>query len=329
MDKLIGLDEKDRKILVELDKDARQTDSEIAKKVGISKQVANYRIEKLMEKGIINNFYTVVNVGKLGLNSHYVFIQLEKINKEKEKILIEKLNKLDYIGWIVSGTGRWDLVLLVYADSISGFDKSLNEIVNICGGHLHEYNFSTLISAEHLKYKFLGETREISNVKQEERQKSERLDNEDIKILNEISQNARENVVGIAEKSKLSPHVVSYHLKSLRKEGIIEGFKPKLDINKLGLQWHLLLIQFQSSEESQKKAFIEFCKQHKKLYYVTNTLGTYNLMLDVHVSNTAEFKEVLFDLKEKFADLIKNYESIIIFEEYKIDYFPENLINKN
>jgi DNA-binding Lrp family transcriptional regulator len=329
MDKLIGLDEKDRKILIELDKDSRQADSEIAKKVGLSKQVVNYRIQKLMEGGIINNFYTIVNTGRLGLNSHYVFIQLEKINKEKEKSLVQRLEKLSYVGWLVSGTGRWDLVLSVYAISISNFDESLSEIISICGEHLHEYNFTTLISAEHLKYRFLGETRDISSAKQEEKQKAVVLDKEDVQILKEISQNARENVVKIGELSSLRPHIVSYHLKKLIKEGVIEGFKPKLDINKLGLQWHLLLVQFQSADEIRKKKFIEFCKTHKKIYYVTNTLGEYNLMLDIHVLNSEEFKGVLFDLKENFADLIKTYESIIIFDEYKIDYFPENLISKN
>lgn len=100
------LDEKDRKILVELDKNARQTDSEISKKVGTSKQVVNYRIKNLLEEGIITNFYTIINVGKLGLNSYYVFLQFENINKEQEKNLLKRINFLDYVGWLVSGTGR-------------------------------------------------------------------------------------------------------------------------------------------------------------------------------------------------------------------------------
>lgn len=84
------IDEKDRKILVELDKNARQTDSEIAKKVGLSKQVANYRIQNLVKRGIITNFYTILNTGLLGLNSYYIFLQLEKINKQKRKTVVRK-----------------------------------------------------------------------------------------------------------------------------------------------------------------------------------------------------------------------------------------------
>ena len=38
--------------------------------------------------------------------------------------------------------------------------------------------------------------------------------------------------------------------------GIIEGFKPKLNIGKLGYQWYLLLLQFQKLTEKRKNEFI-------------------------------------------------------------------------
>ncbi|MBU3940708.1 MAG: winged helix-turn-helix transcriptional regulator, partial [Nanoarchaeota archaeon] len=114
---MINLDKKDLKILSEIDKNSRRTDSEIAKKVGLSKQVVNYRIQRFIDNKLITDFYTLVNVGKLGLNSYYVFLQLEKINKEQEKTLLRKLGLLGYVGWLVGGIGRWDVILLIYADS--------------------------------------------------------------------------------------------------------------------------------------------------------------------------------------------------------------------
>ncbi len=326
MPKKTGLiDEWDRKLLSQLDTNSRQTDSEIAKKIGTSKQVVNYRIQKLIKNKVISNFYTIVNIGALGLNSHYVFLQLEKINKEQEKELLSRISSLDYVGWAVSGTGRWDVILLVYADSISTFDKSLYQIINLCGNHLHEYNFTTLIFAEHIRYTFLTETQE-GRVKQTEKNKKITLNHTDTEILRVLSQNARASAVEISEKSNLPVHVVRYCLKSLIKQNTIEGFKPKLNVTKLGYQCQLLLIQFQMTNEKRKNEFINFCRQHKKIYYVTNTIGTYNLMLDIHVKNIEEFKEILFELKEKFSDVIKIYESFVVFEEHKIDYFPRELL---
>jgi len=317
------LDEKDRKILVELDNNSRQKDSEIAKKVRISKQVANYRINNLIKKNLITGFYTIIDIGKLGLNSYYVFFQLEKINKKQEKELLNKINSLDYIGWLVSGTGRWDLILLIYADSISTFDKLLNQIIKLCGDHIHEYNFTTLISAEHISYKFLTDEKLSFSVKQTEKIIVKGLNKTDKDILKTIAQKARMSIVDISKKIKQPLHVVNYHLKNLIKQRIIGGFKPKINVNLLGYQWHLLLIQLQKIDENRKKEFINFCKQHKKIYYVTNTIGKYNLMLDIHVKSTEEFKDVLLELKDKFSDFIRLYESFIIFDEYKINYFPK------
>ncbi len=319
------LDERDRKILVELDKNSRQTDSEIAKKLGISKQVTNYRIHKLVEQKIVPYFYTIINVGSLGLNSYYVFLQLEKIDKNQEKELLEKINTLDYVGWLVSGTGRWDAVVLIYTDSIGTFDKLLSEVINLCGDHLHEYNFTTLIAAEHISYKFLAGMSDIHSAKQTEKIKEINLDEIDKKILGVITQNARLSIMEISNIIKIPLYVVSYHLKRLIKLKVIEGFKPKININKLGYQWYLLLIQIRNVTETRKKEFVSFCKQYQKIYYVTNTVGLYNLMLDIHVNSVEEFKEVLLELKSRFSDVIRLYESIIIFEEYKINYFPHQL----
>ncbi len=323
----LKLDIKDKKILAELDKNARQTDSEISKKVRLSKQVANYRIQNLIKKGIIENFYTIINVGNLGLNSYYVFLQFENINKKQEKELLNKINSLDYVGWLVDGMGRWDAILLVYANSANTFDKFLNKIINLCGRHLHEYNFTTLITAEHISYKFLEDQKDSYKAKQTEKIQFKELNKIDKNILKTISQNARASIVEISEKIKKPIHMVSYHLKSLIKQKIIEGFKPKINIGKLGYQWHLLLLQFRMINENRKKEFFGFLKQHKKTYYVTHTIGSYNLMLDIHVKTVEEFKEVLLELKEKFSDVIKLYESFIVFNEYKIDYFPKGLLN--
>ncbi len=318
------LDLRDRKILQQLDRNARQSDADIAKKVGISKQVAHYRIQKLQENGIISHFYTIVNTGVLGLNSHYVFLQLERINQQQEKELLQKIHALEYVGWLVSGTGRWDAVVLVYADSIGTFDRLLQEILTVCRNHLHEYTFTTLVSAEHLGYKFLSlsESGDVSVIKQTEKKEMAILDQDDKAILSALSQDARLPITEISRKARLPLHRVHYALKKMIKSKIIEGFKPKISISKLGLQWYLLLLRFESPSEQRKKDFMGFCKQYKKVYYLTHTVGAYNLMLDVHVKSIEEFKEVLLELKSRFSDIIRVYESLVIFEEHKIDYFP-------
>ena len=322
------IDEKDRQILSELDKNARQADSEIAKKVRLSKQVVNLRIKNLVNRGIITDFYTIVNTGNLGLNTYYIFLQLEKINHKEEISLINSINSLDYVGWLVSGIGRWDIILNVNVGSVFNLEKYLNHIVSLCGKSLHEYMFTTLISAEHLGYRFLSKSISINSAYQGEKQGIFKIDLTDEKILRVLANDARLAITEISEKTKLPLHVVNYRIKNLIKKGIIETFRPKINVNLLGYEWHLLLIQFQNINEERKKEFIVYCKSHKNIYYITNTIGNYNLMLDIHVRNVNEFKEVIVEMKDKFSDVIRLYESVIIFDEYKISYIPKGIVTK-
>ena len=71
MDKV---DLKDRKILYELDLDARQSLTQIGKKVGLKKDVVSYRINRLQEEGVIQNYWTAIDTFKLGYNVFRIYI---------------------------------------------------------------------------------------------------------------------------------------------------------------------------------------------------------------------------------------------------------------
>jgi len=45
-------------------------------------------------------------------------------------------------------------------------------------------------------------------------------------------------------------------------------------------------------------------------------------MIDIHTQSTEEFKDFLLEIKDQFSDIIKLYESLVIFDELKIDYVP-------
>jgi DNA-binding Lrp family transcriptional regulator len=324
MPQLAGIDEKDKKILAALDIDARRSDTDIAKSVRLSKQVVNYRIQRMQEQGIIKLFYINVNVGKLGLDTYYVFLQLQGVNKQKEKEIYDTIRDREYVSWLASGTGRWDAVVYIFARNVSDFDMKLRDIELICGKYLHDSAVTALVSAEYIGYRFLGDVKH--HVQYTERIEKVRLDDIDKKILVALSQDARMPVTTLAKKIKKPLHVTHYHLKTLLKNQIIESAKPQIVPQKLGQQWYFLLLQFQNTTDERRKQLISFCKQYKHIYYLTNTVGSYNLFLDIHVKSAEEFKDVLLEFKDKFSDVIKSYESMVFFEEHKLTWVTEDIL---
>ena len=82
---MVKLDKIDLKLLSELERDARQTASQIGKRIGTSQQVVSYRISSLEKRGIISEYYTIINLTNLGYASYRTMIRLSSINKEKHK----------------------------------------------------------------------------------------------------------------------------------------------------------------------------------------------------------------------------------------------------
>jgi len=65
------LDKKDKIILYELDKNARQPLTKIAKKVNLARESILYRINKYHQHKILRNYLTVIDLYKLGYAKHY------------------------------------------------------------------------------------------------------------------------------------------------------------------------------------------------------------------------------------------------------------------
>ena len=73
------IDIKDKKIIRELEINSRQSISQIARKIGASKEFTKYRINRLFEKNIISKTFAVIDFGKLGWTTFRVYFKLEKI----------------------------------------------------------------------------------------------------------------------------------------------------------------------------------------------------------------------------------------------------------
>ena len=143
----IKLDLKDKKILYELDKNARIPSSQIAKKVGLSSEAVNYRIKRFEKEDIITQYQLIVNLSKLKIIQFKICLSFQYLNSNKLNEILEKLKKKEYTKWIVSCQGNWDLILSLETDSLENVDNIKNEILELFKNFVREKALSILVEA--------------------------------------------------------------------------------------------------------------------------------------------------------------------------------------
>ena len=131
------IDDLDLQILSELSEDAAISVPKLSKKIKVNPSVVYSRIKRLLKRKLIERFTIVVNDQELG----YQVKSLTGINmdsKQRDNV-IDELFKIDGVREIAEVTGRFDILVTMYAKSLDEMHKLVsNKIGLIQGGSSSE-----------------------------------------------------------------------------------------------------------------------------------------------------------------------------------------------
>lgn len=140
---LNGLDELDQKIIQLLVKNARMSYSDIGEKIGISRVAVKARIQALENKGIIEEYTTIINPQKIsGAVSCYFEIETKP---DYFKEVTDILNKSSIVTQIYRVTGRDKLHVHAVASSNEEREHFLHDVIDTLPGVL-SCNCNTILS---------------------------------------------------------------------------------------------------------------------------------------------------------------------------------------
>ncbi|PIY60283.1 hypothetical protein COY95_02555, partial [Candidatus Woesearchaeota archaeon CG_4_10_14_0_8_um_filter_47_5] len=127
----VKIDIKDKRILTLLAEDSRMPISQIKKKVQLSRDAIDYRIKRLMEKGVLIRCFSVVNLKQFGYHKFHVFFLTDEREPEAEhKRFVDYLIGLPFVRNIIEYTDRWDYEIVMVAKDVIDFDNKMTQITN-------------------------------------------------------------------------------------------------------------------------------------------------------------------------------------------------------
>jgi len=319
----VKIDLKDKKILYELDRDSRQSNKSIARKVGLSEQVVGNRIKRLIDLGIIEYFYVKTNPAVLGYMHLKIYLRLHNITKQKEEELLNDLNQQKNIYWLASLRGKYDLVSSIYVKNIADFSRKYEEIFGKWRDYILERNVVVLERAFTFTKAYL-----IPQQKSEEviysmgEEKSVQLDNVDNNLLKILNKDGRNPLIEISKQLNVSSDTVRYRINNLRKSGVITGFGVKIDYRKLNNSYHLIFLKLQNMNELKYKKLESLAKVNENIIIFVKTIGNHDIELEVETTNNKELDKLMETLRDHFFSEIKDYEILEVTREHRMTYFP-------
>ena len=317
------IDTKDRKILYQLDLNARQSFSQIGKKVGLSKNTVAYRVNKLEEDGIIKGYYTVIDCFKLGYASLRFYLTLQYTTPEIKKEIIDYFINDKYTYFIGSIEGRYDLVIIMWVKQFQKFHSFWQETLKRYRDYFQQQMFSSYIQLLHYPDSWLlkdAPAADRNHFQVIGRGVEVDVEPFDVEVLKLIGANARMPLTDIAKELGESSSKVNYHLKKMRDQNVIRGFRVALDISKLDYKQFKVDIDFK--DYSKINEITDYLIANPHLFYITRTAGHADLEPTLRVQGICQLHEILNDLTETFPGAIKNYQYFYITKMHKLNYMP-------
>ncbi len=320
----IKLDLTDRKILAELDKNCRISNSALAKKVNKSRESVKYRIQQLQKRGIIQKFITSINPNKLGFYMFKVYLKLENIPKEREKFF-EELKKNQDIYWMGISDGAFDLVFAILSKSIPEYFAKINYLLSKWQHLIVSKILGTMVDTRQYNKKFFTNAKDCQQVIFGGDVVANEIDKLDSKILNILANDARIPLAELARKVDSTIEIVRGRIRKLEKKEIILTYRIAVDLNKLGLEFFKAIIYFRTLSEKDERALFEWMKREPNSIYYIRSLAPWEVEFEFAVESYQHFNKIINDLRQRFPHVIRNYEHLIMIYETWMPAYQEML----
>lgn len=320
-----ALDLKDRKLIFAMEQDARQTNAALAKHIGLTPEAVQYRIERLLKRGVLKFFMGYINFAKLGFVDYGLFITTQRMSRAQEQDFVEFMLQYPYCPYFCKSGGTYDFVVDLLARNPIALMDLVTELTNRFGDFIHQQEIVTRISAHHFPKQYLLDATAApppSVYFGGPLDQQVQIDQTDDEILRRLAVNSRAKVVDIAQAVGLSDTAVGTRIRRLEETELITGYLAWAEPQSFGYQSFNLLLKSQNFRSDDELKLFEFCRCHRHVTWLLKTLGRWDFEIGVEVKTQEQLQEVVYQLKDDFAHIIQRMEFAPMFKTIKYTQYP-------
>lgn len=313
----MNLDEKDRRILYELDSNARLSATQVAKRSLLRKETVAFRMRKL---DCVKKYYAVCDSSLLGYTNYKIYIRFQNADSTTIEKFHSYAMKIPQVSWIAYCNGRFDAAVAVWAKNTVEFNdivfSLLTKFSSFVGSKEIVANARWFVcNRKWLKHQYSARCIEFSGGRQIN------LDSTDAKIISVLNKDARARIIDIARHAKVSSPVVIQRIRKMQEDGYIKLFTYDFDLEKIGMEFGKVLMTLQNASVEKAGALLNYCKRHPHIRSIIHSVGPWDLELELEVNNFRHLSAIVSEMRTKFP-IIKGAEVLMFTEQYAKNFVP-------
>lgn len=147
-----------------------------------------------------------------------------------------------------------------------------------------------------------------------------KLDKHDKAILLVLNEDARQSLSDISHKVGLSRDAIRNRIKKMIKADVIHSFRPILNPPRLGYPIiNYVFLSLINPSVEREENLVKHLMAHPNIVYAATLIGKWDYVIYIMAKNPGEFETIIKGLRQKFPDLIKEYEVYGVLNEFKYE----------
>ena len=335
MEKPVKLDLIDQKILVVLLQNGRISLTELAKLIKQNYPTVRNRVNKLIENGVIKNFYPVIQYRGIGARySMSIYLKIKNITTEEKKDILKKLCKYPLFIEVFELEGRWNISILLVGNYIKEAHLAIEHIQDLCGDYLSDLIVMRTATVHNINRPYFSDKKiNIKNSKTgyynlflkkpfRHIMGPSSLNQKDIQMIDYIKLNGRAGLDELSKSLKVHSTLIDYKFKKFISDRLIKKFTIDLDSSKLGYEEYLLFLNFRGNKDK-KEELIQEMSLIKEPHHYFEYLNYWELVITFCVKDRSELYELFSEIQDKYKECIKDHEILFLAKKWKKEPYPD------
>jgi len=321
------LDNKDKKILGIIANNSKIPKNQLAKKVQLSREVVDYRLKRLEEKGIILEYQTRLNLCAFSIMGNNLFLKLKYYDEKQEKALVKFLEKQKYTHFIAKVGGNYDYMIGFTIKKIIDLEFYIEDLYDKFNDIILEHDTFTMLEEIKDNVATIFDNKSQENfISIKPITDKPKIDEIDKKIILEIANNSRISSVEIGNKLNLTSSAITYRIKNLEKMSVILGYRTIIDVLKLEKQFYYISFNIHNLNKENKQKVKNEIISNSNIVFANHLSGKYSYVCWLFAENNSDFYEIIKKIQNNLPELT-NFTTYTVLEFVYHNYIPNGFLD--